>query len=467
MQRRTGTAGATVTAVLTLLFSTILAVPTSAASGPTTFDGEVTFENDSPAVNVMATLFEAKTPWDRGAYIGPAFTDSNGRYRYPMESGCYIVVVIAPLGAEFDSFGSGKVYDQQYGCVDDGQPVRSVLHRDAGSPPPPPKPPVTTAPPTTAPPTTAPPTTAPPKPPSSPVCWLWDASLDWVLVAAPEGATLPITEYRVYRESGELIRSIPAGEPYSTHVTAGNADGRYMVFPGVHLEQTGPLKKVSVTLVNENGESDPTRCYDEIWITPIGLDVDGSGSVERISGEFAFDFNADGETETVGEWFAPTEGILIDSSIEGPLTGEHLFGDQGGLYTDGYQKLATLDGNVDGMVAGTELTGLALWTDANSNAAVDPGEISTLADHGIVSISIGHTNYISSATLADGTTMVTEDLWFPVTSATGALGNRTVTIIVGLGIATTALGIALSAARRRRNDLDAELAQLLNQQTSH
>ena len=148
--------------------------------------------------------------------------------------------------------------------------------------------------------------------------------------------------------------------------------------------------------------------------TPIGLDIDQSGEVERIVGQFSIDITGDGDIEVLNEWFAPTEGILIDTRIpftNGTVSGLHLFGNSEG-FSDGFAKLHAHDDDVDGDVEGVELEGFAIWTDANSNAKVDEGELSTLASHGIVSLSTFHDSYVSSATLEDGSKMYMEDLWF-------------------------------------------------------
>jgi len=118
--------------------------------------------------------------------------------------------------------------------------------------------------------------------------------------------------------------------------------------------------------------------------------------------------------ETLNEWFAPTEGILIDTAypiVDGAISGLHLFGNSEG-FTDGFAKLHSHDENVDGAVEGAELNGFAIWTDRNSNTKVDDGELSTLDSHGIVSLSTFHESYVSSAQLEDGSTMYMEDLWF-------------------------------------------------------
>lgn len=77
------------------------------------------------------------------------------------------------------------------------------------------------------------------------------------------------------------------------------------------------------------------------------------------------------------------------TKYSGASTGKHLFGDMGSLFKSGYQKLAAVhDGNHGGNVAGSELPGLAIWVDANSNAKVDAGELKSLAEYNIVGFSI-------------------------------------------------------------------------------
>ena len=115
--------------------------------------------------------------------------------------------------------------------------------------------------------------------------------------------------------------------------------------------------------------------------------------------------------------FAPTEGILVDTrhglGFDKPVTGHHLFGDQGDIYLDGYDKLAELfDKDEDGMVTGSELEGLGIWVDANSNAQLDQGELKMVQEYSIAGISTVHENFVSSVTLLNGTQLVSEDLWF-------------------------------------------------------
>ena len=68
-----------------------------------------------------------------------------------------------------------------------------------------------------------------------------------------------------------------------------------------------------------------------------------------------FDIDADDAEETM-EWFdGAGDGILVDTTkigADGSIDGSALFGDEGGKYSNGYEKLAGLDANSDGQITG-------------------------------------------------------------------------------------------------------------------
>jgi len=156
--------------------------------------------------------------------------------------------------------------------------------------------------------------------------------------------------------------------------------------------------------------------------TPIAFDLDGDGKVGHITSRagFEIDITGDGDVEHLSEWFSPKEGILIDAHNKeglkdfknGVITGDHLMGDMGGEYTDGFAKLATYDDNCDDKLTGEELDGLYIWQDKNSNLILDDGELFELSDFNIVALNTIHDDFKSHAVLADGSTMLMEDLWF-------------------------------------------------------
>ena len=164
----------------------------------------------------------------------------------------------------------------------------------------------------------------------------------------------------------------------------------------------------------ENGvESNPTECVQQS-VTPIAIDIDGNGKVEAIAGKFSFDIDGDGSEETLMQWFSPLDGILIYREFGDRISGEHLLGDTGGLFEHGFAKLVREDANGDGAVSGAELLPLAIWTDRNSNAMIDTGEVSTLAEHSIVSLPVQHYRFAARAQLDNGGSLIMRDLWFPL-----------------------------------------------------
>jgi len=170
-----------------------------------------------------------------------------------------------------------------------------------------------------------------------------------------------------------------------------------------------------VTAVENGVESPVTECVT-LRVTPIAIDTNESGQVEFIAGHFAFDVDGDGTEEQLTQWFNPDDGILILSDFGDAISGEHLFGDTGGKFSDGFAKLALEDRNNDEEISGTELNKLAIWTDRNSNQSVDDGEISSLESHSIKSLSLDHYKYTARATLDNGKTLLMRDLWFGLSS---------------------------------------------------
>ena len=84
-----------------------------------------------------------------------------------------------------------------------------------------------------------------------------------------------------------------------------------------------------------------------------------------------------------------------------------------------YEALTTLDDNTDGQLDGAELRHLALWCDANGNGISESGELTSLTDAGIASLSCKRQSYASphrkvffpkGMTLRNGTTRPTSDL---------------------------------------------------------
>ncbi len=173
------------------------------------------------------------------------------------------------------------------------------------------------------------------------------------------------------------------------------------------------------------------------WISPVALDMNGDGEIgvtgatssymkdsdAALGRTVEFDIDADGDIDTI-EWFDGSgDGILVDTTkigANGEIDGSALFGDEGGKYANGYEKLKAHDTNGDGVVSGAELEGLGLWFD-DGDAVLEDGELKSAADAGIASVSTdmkivldddGRKLMQSSATDEDGNDILTEDVWF-------------------------------------------------------
>ena len=149
-----------------------------------------------------------------------------------------------------------------------------------------------------------------------------------------------------------------------------------------------------------------------------------------------FDLLASGQPVQTG-WVASTDGLLVrDLSGDGMINnGTELFGNatvlaDGSTASDGYQALAELDANHDGVISSADAvySQLGVWVDANSDGISEGGEVKTLASLGITEISVNaqvtstldHGNTIgltSSYQTADGASHLAGDVWFAAQDA--------------------------------------------------
>jgi hypothetical protein len=152
------------------------------------------------------------------------------------------------------------------------------------------------------------------------------------------------------------------------------------------------------------------------YISPLVLDLDGDGVAADLrhiyeDGTVYFDIDADGFAERVG-WVGPDDGLLARD-----VNGNGVIDDVTELYGDdqmpAFGKLRLHDANSDGTVtaADPDFANLLVWRDANQDGVSDEGELQTLAELGITSISANdqtdsrwvEENYISSvATFTQG-----------------------------------------------------------------
>ena len=196
--------------------------------------------------------------------------------------------------------------------------------------------------------------------------------------------------------------------------------------------------------VTKVGDQEACDCDFQITIkdqiasvSPIVLDLNEDGEI-GVTGETSsikkdsdaevgrtveFDIDADGEMDTI-EWVDGSgDGILTDMSKiagDGTIDGSALFGDEGGKYSSGYEKLKTHDTDDDGMISGAELEKMGIWID-DGDAILEDGEMISAKDYGIESISTemqiildedGRELMQSTAVTVDGKEILSEDVWF-------------------------------------------------------
>lgn len=171
--------------------------------------------------------------------------------------------------------------------------------------------------------------------------------------------------------------------------------------------------------------------------SPIMLDLDGNGAPDVAGGEWRphagqdvgarkvqFDLDGDGRKELT-EWNGGKDGLLLKLSDEqleryrqtGQLevSGRELYGDQGGKYADGYEKMRALsDADKDGQLAGAELEKHYVWKDANQDGVVDRGEMQSAQEAGVTSVKTTHDGQYRSSFTRNGQEYRTWD-WWPTT----------------------------------------------------
>ena len=157
---------------------------------------------------------------------------------------------------------------------------------------------------------------------------------------------------------------------------------------------------------------------------PLVIDLDGDGIELTALADSGtqFDLDSNGFAEHTG-WVKPDDGLLaMDRNANGLIDdGSELFGGDAG----GFTALGTLDTNDDGVIDSSDddFDKLRVWQDTNGDGVTDEGELQTLADAGIESISLvttdpgttieGHTvGANGTVTLDDGTTRTISDIWF-------------------------------------------------------
>lgn len=133
-------------------------------------------------------------------------------------------------------------------------------------------------------------------------------------------------------------------------------------------------------------------------VTPIVFSISGTEPLDALvdpSARVRFDLDGSGLT-TDWEWVRPQTGILVwDPEGKGKIeSGRQLFGNATWwlMFENGYRALDALDDDRNGELAGSELRGLAVWFDSNSDGASTPAEVVSVESAGIAGISVRSSN---------------------------------------------------------------------------
>jgi hypothetical protein len=157
-------------------------------------------------------------------------------------------------------------------------------------------------------------------------------------------------------------------------------------------------------------------------ITPIIFSFEkhaGLADLLAPGSKVSFDLDGDGEAR-LWPWVKPTTGFLVwDPDRNGRInSGRQMFGSVSWwlFFSDGYHALDALDDNRDRRLSGSELDGISVWFDRNSNGRSEPGEVVPVQDVQVAAIAVKSAGYESNSpmnpagiSLSDGRILPTYD----------------------------------------------------------
>ncbi len=165
---------------------------------------------------------------------------------------------------------------------------------------------------------------------------------------------------------------------------------------------------------------------------PLSFDLDGDG-IETIGIDTAnpilFDHTGSGVKTATG-WLGADDAFLaLDRNGNGSIdSGRELFGDStllpdGSEAVDGFAALAAEDTNADGVVDAQDahFASLRLWKDLDQDGISDAGELQTLTEAGIASITVAKTE--NAVPLANGNQIADLGTYTRIDGSTGGLGE--------------------------------------------
>ncbi len=229
-----------------------------------------------------------------------------------------------------------------------------------------------------------------------------------------------LVAYRLaFADDAKLQRQPLSGLPGLVSYEAGNA---FLRLAEKEAAQPKPLAELKAALAEVKAGLTKISSIPMGPITPIVFAQHPAGRLaDLLAPETTVDFDLRGYGPAERwAWVRPDTALLVwDPARSGEITsGQQLFGG----YTfqlfraNGYDALAALDDNGDGVHTGAELAGIRVWFDANGDGKSSPDEVRDLADLGIVGIAVRatgqdglHPTNPNGLILRDGGTLPTWD----------------------------------------------------------
>jgi len=218
------------------------------------------------------------------------------------------------------------------------------------------------------------------------------------LAAKPTDTTIKLGLAWCQDQAGEkatattLYREVAAAAWEAENKSGGGLGNFvYVETVGYLLPLLDPAKDAAeIALINERKEK---LLALPRAVTPLVIPVGEHNDLPALVNPAAsvrFDLDGTGR-QLAWPWITNLAAWLVfDPQHSGKITSSiQMFGSRSFLLfcSDGYEALALLDDNRDGILNGAELNALALWRDSNSNGLSDPGEVRSIESCGITSLS--------------------------------------------------------------------------------
>jgi Ca2+-binding RTX toxin-like protein len=173
--------------------------------------------------------------------------------------------------------------------------------------------------------------------------------------------------------------------------------GETRIYGAVHIQWADGVNRAaeSIMLASDDFTAAPQQNGGIAAPIVLDFDADGAGLVPLSQSLTKFDMNSDGIADQTG-WIEQGDALLaLDRNGNGLIDdiAEISFkADKAGAQTD-LEGLAAFDTNDDGKLDSQDATfgSFRLWFDGNSDGVTDAGELKTLAEMGVTSISLSGT----------------------------------------------------------------------------